>query len=600
MKRQNLKSGFAFALLLALVLPILAACGGATPAATTATNPPAAATAAGAAEAPTAAGAAEAPTVAAAEQPTAEAATGEGNVLRVGSGTFPDILDPQDSQIVNEIEVLQLVYEGLTRFDKDLKTVPGAAEKWEPNADATEFTFHLRDGLKYSDGSPLVAQDYVDAIRRSLDPRGTVGGYQATYFMIKGADAILNTEIPTDEAKVPELFNSLGVTAPDEKTVKFELTQPTPYFPTLVGIWVAYPAKQSMIDEGGELWWEDPTKHLGNGPFKFKSIDKGQNLIELEATDTYWQGKPKISGVRFQYIGDLAVQLQAYKNNELDIATIDPNDIPAIKGDPVLSKEYKEYPGSCTTVIAFNLKQAPFDNQKVREAFAYAFDRDSYINDALKGSDIKTLTWIPKGYPGYDPSETRFDYDPAKAKQLLTEAGFPDGQGLPEIKYTYNSTNPANQGRFEFVNQMYQKNLGITLSPDPQEGKTLSANRKTNETYPQMYNGEGWCADYPDPQNWLSIYWHSRSEFAQKFGYSNPEVDKLTDQADIEVDATKRADLYSQAQKLVIGDSPVVFRSNTKNDFLIKPNITGLDFTAQDSGFLPGGVTGLLNVTIKR
>jgi oligopeptide transport system substrate-binding protein len=520
--------------------------------------------------------------------------------LRVGSVAFPDTLDPQDSDFVNEIEVLQLVYEGLTRFDKDLRTVPGAAEKWDVNENATEFTFYLRDGLKYSDGSPLVAQDFVNAIRRSLDPRGTVGSYQSTYFMIKGADAILNTTLPTDEAKLPELFDALGVTAPDEKTVRFELTQPTPYFATLMGIWLAYPAKQTLIDKGGATWWEDPTKNLGNGLFKFKMIDKNKNLIELAAADTYWQGKPKIAGVQFRYIGDLAVQLQAYKNDELDIANIDPNDIPTVKGDPVLSKEYKEYTGSCTFVIAFNQKKPPFDNPRVREAFAYAFDRDAYINNVLKGSNTKTLTWIPQGYPGYDATETRFDFDPAKAKALLAEAGFPDGKGLPEIKYTYNSSNPANQSRYEYINQMYQKNLGITLTPDPLESAALNTNRRSNETYPQMYNGEGWCADYPDPQDWLSIYWHSRTQFAQQLGYANKQVDALLDQADVEIDSAKRADLYAQAQKLVIADSPVIIRSNLKNNFLIKPYVQGLDFTPQDSGSLPGVNTGLFNVTLQQ
>jgi len=602
MKRMNLRSSFAIALLLALILPILAACGAGTPAATvptpaaapTAAAPAAEATAAPAAEA-TAAPAAEA-TAAPAAEATAAPAAGAGNVLRIADSVWPDTLAPQKSSFVNEIAIEQLNYEGLTRFDKDLKTVPAAAEKWDYNADATEITFHLRDGLKYSDGSPLTAQDFVNAVYRTLDPHSP-GDYQTSLDVIKGANDIINTEVPTDEAKLTDLNKALGVQAVDDKTLKFTLAKPTPYFHTLAGIWVMYPAKQDLIDKGGEQWYEDAANQIGNGPFQLTKIDKSSNLIEFKANENYWGGKPKLDGIQFKYIDDLAVALQAYKNNEVDIMTPDPNDVPTIKADATLGKEYQEYPGACTLTIIMNLTKEPFTNPKVRQAFAYGFDREAYIRDALKDTEIKTLTWIPPGYPGYDPDEKRFDYDPAKAKQMLADAGFPDGKGLPEIKYSYNSNNPANQARAQYLVQIFQKSLGVTITPDPVEGTTLVSMRKDVKTYPQMTGG-GWCADYPDPQDWLSIYWHSSTSFAQDSGYKNPEVDKLTEQADVELDPAKRADLYNQAQKLVIADQGEIIHSNTKNTFLIKPNVKGLDFTPQDGDY-PGLLTGPLNVSIE-
>ena len=598
MKRLNLRSSFAMALLLALVLPILAACGGGTPAASP--------TAAPAAEAPTAAPAAAtaapAPTAAeaatAAPEATAAPTAGADNILRLAESTWPDTLDPQDSSFSNEIAVLILNYEGLTRFDKDLKTVPGAAEKWEYSADAKTVTFTLRDGLKYSDGSPLTSKDYAAAIKRSLDPRGTVGDYQGTFFMIQGAEDVIGTVVPTDEAKLPGLLDGLGIATPDDKTIQFTLTQPTPYFHTLTGIWVSYPAKDDLVTAGGETWWEDAANQIGNGPFQITTIDKASNLIEYKANENYWGGKPKVDGVQYKYIDDLAVALQAYKNGEVDVITPDPNDVPGIKSDPALGKEYNEYAGACTLTVNFNLTKAPFDNQKVREAFAYGFDREAYIRDALKDTEVKTLTWIPPGYPGYDSSEKRFDFDATKAKAALAEAGFPEGKGLPEIKWSYSSNNPANQPRVEYIIQMYQKSLGINIVADPVEGTTLVNLRKSVETYPQILTG-GWCADYPDQQNWLSIYWHSRTNFAANTGYKNAEADKLMDAADIEIDPAKRADLYQQAQLLIVGDAAEIMRSNTKNTFLIKPAIKGMDFTPQDSD-LPGLITGLLNVTIER
>jgi len=598
MHQSNARRNLALALLLALLIPILAACG--SQAAPGATNPePATAAPAPASGAPATSSALE-PTAAAAATNPPEQQPSAGNMLRANLVTWPDTLDPQDASVANEIGVLSLAYEGLTRLDKELNTVPAAAEKWEYNQDATKITFHLRDGLKYSDGSPLTAQDFVNAIARSLDPRGTVGDYQGTFFMIKGADAILNTSVPTDEAKLPELFKQLGVTAPDDKTVTFDLTQPTPYFHTLTSLWVAYPAKQDLVEKGGDTWYEDPANQVGNGPFKITTIDQSQNLIELQANDNYWAGRPKLDTVRLVFIGDLGVALQAYKSNEIDITVPDPNDVPTIKADAVLSKEYIDPLGSCTESFELNNTKPPFDNKLVRQAFNIGFDRDSFVRDALKETSAKTVTWIPPGYPGYDGDDKRLDYNPDKAKQLLAEAGFPNGQGMPEVKISYNSNNPATQSRVEYLIQMYQKSLGINLQLDPVEGKTLNSLRKDVNTAPPLVYGGGWCADYPDPQDWLSIFWESSSQFAKNIGYQNPEVDKLIHQADVEVDQAKRLELYKQAQRLVIDDAPYIIRSTSKATFLVKPYVKGLEITPQDSNTYPGMTTALLNVTIEK
>jgi oligopeptide transport system substrate-binding protein len=604
MNKPKRRGGLIVVLLLALLVPILAACGGGQPATTPNANQSATSAAPAApAEQPTAAAPAEQPTTAApAEQTSAPEATaassaGAAGTLVIGDSTWPDTLDPQKASFANEIAVLLQNYEGLTRYDKDLKTVPGAAEKWEYNADATQVTFTLRDNLKYSDGSPLTAQDFINTIYRLLDPHSP-GDYQTLLFMIKGAEDIINTAVPTDEAKLPDLQKALGVTAKDDKTLVFDLSQPTPYFHTLVGTWAVYPAKQELVEKGGESWYEDPANQVGNGPFQVTTIDKSQNLIEFKANENYWAGPPKLDTIQVKYIDDLAVALQAYQNGEIDMFAPDPNDVPTIKGDPALNQEYHEYPGSCTYTMSFNLTKEPFNNPKVREAFAYGFDRESYVRDALKDTEVATLTWIPPGYPGNDTSETRFGFDVEKGKALLAEAGYADGAGFPEVKYSYNSNNPANQARIEYLIQMFQQNLGVTLLPDPVEATTLTNMRKSNETYPQITTGS-WCADYPDPQNWLSVYWQSESNFAKNTGYKNEQVDDLLAQADVEIDPAKRAQLYDQAQKLVIADQAQIMRSHIKNTYLVKPYVQGLDYTPQDSDW-PGQMTSMLNVTIQK
>lgn len=542
-----------------------------------------------------------APVSAAAAEPGASAVAttvvGDQRILRMALSAFPDTLDPQDASFTNEIAVLVLNYEGLTRFDAELKTIPAAAERWQYSADAQEITFTLRKGLTYSDGTPLTARDFAQAIRRSLDPRGVVGNYQDTFFMIEGAEAILNTAVPTDEAILPRLFEQLGVATPDDRTIRFTLTQPTPYFHTLMAIWVAYPARQDLIDRGGDEWWQSAAYQLGNGPFQIAAIDSALNSIEFRANEHYWRGRPQLDVIEYHYIANLAVALQAYKNGEVDVMMPDPNDVAAIRADPQLSQEFVDYPGACTLVYEFNLTKAPFDDQHVREAFAYAIDRDALLRDSFKDTEVKTLTWIPPGYPGYDREENRFDFDVAKARAALAQSRYGGAAALPEIKFAYNSNNPANQARVEYFIQMIQKNLGVEITPDPIEGTTLTSMRKSIDTHPQLNVG-GWCADFPDQQNWLNIYWHSRSNFAATIGYRNEQADALMDAAAVTIDPQRRAALYDQAQKLIIGDAAHVMRSNSKNQFLVKPYVKGLDFVTQDSE-LPGLYTGLMHVTIE-
>lgn len=609
MNLRGWKKTYSWLLLVALILPILAACGSTTTTPTaSAPASPAASTAASPAASPS-----ESPAESPAASPDASPAesaspaaspsgstgsTGGDNVLRIGLTTWPDTLDPQKASFSQELASLGLIYEGLTGLSKDLETVPAAAEKWEYNSDATVVTFTLRADLKYSDGSPVTAEDFAKAVYRTLDPN-LPGDYQTSISMIQGADDIINTEVPTGTDTLQSKFEALGVKAVDERTLVFSLTQPTPYFHTLASLWVMYPAKDDLVKAGGDQWYENPENHIGNGPWKVTTIDRGNNLIAYEPNENYWQGRPKLDGVELRFIDDLAVALQAYKNGEVDMVEPDPNDAPTLRTDPQLSQEFQEYPGSCTFVLAFNLTKEPFGNQKVREAFAYAFDRETFVRDALQDTEVPTLTWIPPGYPGFKEGETRFGFDMEKAKAALAEAGFPEGQGLPEIRVSYPSNNPATQARVEYIIQMLQTNLGVTLVPEPVESTTLTNLRKDVSTYPQMLYRGGWCADYPDPQNWLSVYWQSRSNFARNIGYKNDELDALLDKADVETDPDTRFELYQQAQDMVVADQGEIMLSNNKNTYLVKPYVKNVDFTPQDSAF-PGQETGLLNVTIER
>jgi oligopeptide transport system substrate-binding protein len=524
-------------------------------------------------------------------------------VLRVNLGTYPDIIDPQKSSFVNEIGHLQMIYEGLTKLDANLETVPGAAEKWEYNADATELTFTLRPDLKYSDGSLLNAKRFEYSILRNINPE-TAGEYAQITDDIAGAADWRSADPAAEGYDAEALKAGVKVQALDAAgnpcvdyeqadclTLKIGLRQPAPYFHTVASLWVTYPAKEENITEGGENWWNSSKYQIGNGPFILDSLEPFVRGY-FTPNPNYWEGQATYD-LEYSYITDGAVAFEAYKNNEFDIIPLGAEDLGTVQADPQLSQEANIYPGSCTFAVMFHQLKEPFTDQKVREAFAMAYDREGWVKDVLKGLGSPTLTWIPPGFPGYDATETRWGYDPEAAKAALAESTYGGVEGLPPIELTF-SDSPRNRTRYEWLAAKWKEVLGVEISLNPVESTTYTALTKDINTAPLAFI-LGWCADYPDPQNWLSVYWKTGA-FGERIGYSNPEFDALVDQADKELNPAKRMELYDQAQKLLVEGAPVAFAWNNVNTYMVKPWVQGLSKTPQDSIF--PGVQVPLSITI--
>jgi oligopeptide transport system substrate-binding protein len=546
-------------------------------------------------------------------------------VMRVNTGSYPDVIDPQQSSFVGEISHLMMIYEGLTKLNEKLETVPASAEKWTYNADASELTLNLKAGLKYSDGSPLNAARFKFSIMRNIDP-ATAGEYAAITDEIKGAPewrgfaddpkkssdenakakaaakAVVNTEgitlFKTDgkTACAPNLADAykeadctvlkLKFAYPAEYDVK-ELagkSKPAPYFHTVMSLWVTYPAKEENIKAGKEIWWTTSKYQIGNGPFILKSIEPYVKAVFVP-NPNYAGDKAKID-VEYSYITDGAVAFEAYKNNEFDVIAFGAEDWKNIQADAALKEQSKVYPGSCTFAVMFHQLKEPFTDPKVRQAFAQSYDRDAWVKDVLQGLGAPTLTWIPPGYPGYDKDEKRWGFNVDEAKKALSESKYGSVDKLPAIKLTFSDT-PRNRTRNEWLAQNWKKNLGVDLKLDPVDPTTYTALTKDIKTAPQTFI-LGWCADYPDPQNWLSVYWKTGA-FGERIGYSNKDLDKLMDQADANPDPKARAEQYAKAQKDLIGGMPVAMAWNNVNTYLVKPWVTGYKTYPQEHGF-PGSV----------
>lgn len=529
-------------------------------------------------------------------------------VLRVNAQAYPDVIDPQKSSFVSEIAHLDKIYMGLTTLNEKLETIPGAAESFTFNDDATQLVFTLRPNSVYSDGSVLNAKRFEFAFQRNIDP-ATAGEYASITDEIVGAPEWRAADTAA-EGYDPETFKAaLGVKAShadgsdcadyedtDCNTFTLNFSKPAPYFATIAGIWVGYPAKQENIEEGGDIWWTSSKYQIGNGPFIWQSVEPFVKSVFVPNPNFAGAGIPTYK-LEFSYIVDSAVAFEAYQNNEFDVVTAFAEDLPVIQADPDLNAQFVSYAGSCTLQIKFSLHPTwngitnPFTDKKVREAFTYAFDADGWARDVDGGLSAATWTWIPPGYPGYDPTAL-YGYDVEKAKATLAEASeeFNSAEKLNALglKLSFGDS-PRNRQRSEWLAANYKANLGVDLALDPVDATTFTALQKDPNTYPLLFRG-GWCADYPDPQNWLSVYWRSDTTFAQRQGYSNPEFDKLVSEADVTTDNAKRMELYKQAQQILLSDAPSVPGYNTLNTYLVKPWVTGYQTTPQDGRF-PGDIT---------
>jgi oligopeptide transport system substrate-binding protein len=523
----------------------------------------------------------------------------DGKVVRVHHVTYPDVVDPQKSSFTNEIDVLALAYEGLTRLDTNQETVPAAAESWEYNEDATQITFHLREGLKYSDGSPLTAENFRYAVERTCDPV-TAGEYQSILFEIVGCAEFAGLGVDEEGNAVeytPEEYEeargALGATAVDDLTLQLDLTNPAPYYHTVAYMWVFYPVKAEIVAEDPDNWWKTPENHIGNGPFTVTGVAEDQEWT-FAANDQYWQGRPLLDAIEYVYIEDAAVALEAYRAGDLDIVDLEPAQAEEVMADPGLSEEFVSWPTASTYNMELNLAQEPFTDRKVREAFAYATDRETLCSVIRGGDCVPTLSWVPEGVPGAIETD-KYAFDPEAAVQALAESSYGGPENLPEITIAYNSDVSGRGEQVEWIAGQFRDILGVELTIEPTDGTTLTALRKEPATHPQIVFWGGWIQDYPDPQNWLGVYYTCDSTFADRVSYCNEEFDALVEQGDTTIDPEERLTFYEQAGEILVDDVPAVFLANLTQQFLVKPSVTGYTPIASDVQW-PGSLASQMTI----
>jgi oligopeptide transport system substrate-binding protein len=468
----------------------------------------------------------------------------------------------------------------LLGFNQDLSLKPVCATAIPTtanggiSADGKTYTFKLKPEVTWSDGKKVVAKDYEFSIKRMLSP-DIAAAYASFFFDIVGAKEY-NAAAKADAATVAKLKDAVGVKSIDDYTLQLTLSQPRATFNQLMSLWPVYPLREDIVTKFGDKWIEPPN-YIGNGPFIMTEWVH-QDHITLKPNTNYWGAKPKLAEVRLRMISDVNAELAAYRNNELHQSRVPPGTEKAIMADPVLSKEIRRNADLVTFCMQFNTKSPPFDNVKLRQALSTAIDRVSFIDKVRNGVGKPALSWVPPGMPGHDPNLGKeYEFNVARAKQLLAEAGYADISKLPELKFQFSDT-AGNRTIAQFLQGQLKDNLGINLTLEPTESKAFSTLVNQNKHSWAWY---GWGADYPDPDNFLPEIFGSGAG-NNHTQYSNPKFDELATKAKSETDNAKRLQMWADAQKMVMADAPIATILYRERFILHKPSVQGMKYTGMD------------------
>ena len=488
----------------------------------------------------------------------------EGKGITVAISSDTGTMDPAGSIALTYLAYSVTALDELLTFDEKGEIEYRAAESYEVNDDSTVWTFHLREDALWSDGSPVTSADFINTITRALDP-ASGSGYANYLFPIENAEAIYNGEA---------YMTSLGVETPDDSTIVFHLAEPCVYFLDLLRLPVYTPSCSEYADSVDSGWDRDPDTSLSNGPFCLAEYVPDQYFV-LEKNEYYWNADAvDLDTITYRFFDDTQSMANAYEAGEVDVAT------------SLSSAVMEAYEGTddlfvtdqiATRYIYMNLDVEPLNDVRVREAINLAVNREELCQ--IVGSDTEpTYNLVAKymkdkntGEYFVDEAAQPFEEDVAKAQQLLAEAGYPDGEGFPELTYSY-PTLEMDSDTAQVIQEQLKENLNITINLEAQE---LQAN------YSTRYAGDfdlcrmNWTADFADPYTYLSMLLSNSTYNCS--GIDDPEYDSIVAASNSESDPTKRSELLHQAEQLAVGEQFYIiplFAMKSVN--LVDPDITGI------------------------
>ncbi len=469
-------------------------------------------------------------------------------ILSVQIGPNPETLDPALNSAVDGGNMILTNFECLLTNDENGQIAPGAAESWEVSEDGKTYTFKLRDGLKWSDGTPLTAEDFVYSWQRVCDPNVAAPYAETVLSMVEGYDDAIAGDI-----------EKLNVEAPDDQTFVVHLKDACPYFESLAAFATLSPVQKATIEANGDAWATDASTYVSNGPFYITEWVPSSYIL-MEKNPNYWDAENvKLDGIKFNLIEDANAAYNAYNAGEIAmIKDVPTEEIPSLKDrddffvEPIIGTYY----------VSMNTEKEPFTNKDVRKALSLAIDRDYLANTLMQGTYSPAGNFVGPGWADINGTEfvensnggeefistTDYEADLEEAKKLLADAGYPNGEGLPKITYTTNDSG-YHKAVAEYLQQAW-KELGIDMDVDIVEWASFTPMRR-NGDYEVARNG--WVGDYTDPSNILDLLYSTNGNNDGKF--SNEEYDKQMEISRTTLDEQERSDALHKAEEILMEEA---------------------------------------------
>ena len=526
-----------------------------------------------------------------------EKAPADQQVLIVQQGE-PEYFDPHRSNFEQDISIERMLFRGLYQLvpteDGGVKVEPAMAAG-DPEVSGNVYTIKLKSGLIWSDGEPLTAQHYADGILRSCSP-DVASPYQylmgASILGVVGCDEYYGALGSEEEPKTPTpeelqaLRDAVGVKAVDDTTLEVTLLQPKSTFTTIMSLWSAFPARQDIIDQYGEKW-TDPGNIVVNGPYTITEFVP-KDHVTLEPNPNWaLEPKPTIQKLTVKFIDDTSVAFRAYQTGEIDIVNFPESEIPTVKADAKLNEAYLLEGTGRMDAVEMQLNDPTLSDFNVRLAISRAIDRKTLNDVVYNGSSIPATYWVVQGIPGYqgnEPFESIIGYDPEAAKKALADAGYPDGQGFPDVKLLMRD-DAVQRSLAEFLQNQWKTVLNVNIGLEFVDAKTRSSRFNSQDF--QLFRG-GWQIDYPDPENTL-IGLFDTGGGNNMYNCSDPDIDAKLKGAATETNEAARIKLLQEAETLIVtklcGVAPITQLARV---YLVNPKVGGLT----PNGAIDAGIPG--------
>ena len=489
---------------------------------------------------------------------------------KTGGGTFrrlwsdPPTLDPHLTKDTTSAGIVVEIFSGLVGLSTDLELVADLAETWDIDSTGTIYTFKIRENAKFHNGKNVTADDVKWSFERSAS-KETASPVAETY---------LGDIVGLKDYMEGKADSIKGLKVIDQQTIQITIDAPKPYFLAKLSYPTSYVLDRDVVTAGGRNWWlENP---VGTGPFKLTEYKIGERIV-LTRNDDYHLGPIDIHKIEM-YLGG-GQSMAMYENDEIDITGVGLFDLERVldKQEPLHKDLVIAPPGFSISYIGFNTTMPPFDDKKFRQALNHAIDKKMIAKDVLSDLVVPAYRILPIGFPGRSENIDGLSYDQDLAKQLLKESKYSDSSSRPRITITVPGTGGTLGLDLEVILEMWKQTLDIEVEIQQVEWATFL--EELDKEALQVYAGLGWEADYPDPQDFLDILFHSQS--AQNHGqHSNSQLDDILERARVEQDINSRIELYRQAEQIIVNEAYWVPLWFTGEQYaLIKPRVQGYVLT---------------------